>query len=224
MSSAKNKASGGEGAEVRDEGNVDTKVKNRILDARKRVDDREDYLYVQAPVEDGMAASQVQQDLYWGMVVKQYLRTIEPLLESKEVDEDSEYYRRADLGNVRLVPRNTDNYPFEQYATGSLSEEAFKTQHDLPRSVSLPEPKRIGFYGLKSVIETDGVVSETWTIETNSWSDPDQQGVIQTRDERVVPKKIYENAVRTADKFLQEVGIGVELELGSYTGGEGPGL
>lgn len=197
--------------EVQDDGTVDQRIKKRIIDARQRVDDREDYLYVEAPVEEGKTANGIQQDIYWGMVVKQFLRSIEPLLRSDEIEDSDEYYRAVSLGSVQLVPRDTERYPFQQYATGGLSEQRFKVTYDLPRSVELPEPETVPFVGLKSVIETDGVVSQTWTIETNSWTDPANQGVIQTADERPVPKRIYENAVREADEFLQQAGIGLEI-------------
>lgn len=197
--------------EVQDDGTVDQRIKKRILDARQRVDDREDYLYVEAPVEDSKTANTVQQDVYWGMVVKQFLRTIEPLLRSDDIDRADDYYHTVALGNVQLVPRSTENYPFEKYATGTIGEQAFKMQYNLPRSVSLPEPKTEPFVGLKSVIETDGIVCATWTIETNSWTDPSNQGIIQTADERPIPKHIYENAVREADEFLQQSGIGLEI-------------
>jgi len=198
--------------EVQDDGGVDQRVKKRILDARKRVDDREDYLYVQAPVEEGLNASPVEQDLYWGMVVKQYLRTIEPLLSDEEVSEAQKYYREEVIGTVELIPQDTDRYPFSLVATGQMDEQAFKTQYGLPRTAELPQPKKEPFVGLESVLETKGVVSETWSVETTSWSDPGTAGVIQTSAESVVPKQVYEKAVRKADAFLQQAGIGLDIQ------------
>lgn len=211
-------------AEVQDDGTVDAKVKKRIIDARKRVDDREDYLYIQAPVENGLTVTNLTQDIYWGMVVKQFLRTIEPLLASNELSLSKDYYEGVDLGEVKLIPRDTEKYPFSEYAEGRMAEKPFKMRHNIPESVSLPEAATRPFEGLKSVIETNGVLSEQWTVYTNTWSDPDAEGVVRTADERPVPKDIYENAVRHADMFLQEAGVGLEIELSSYTGGEEPGL
>lgn len=195
----------GQTYEVRDDGEVDTMIKKRIIEARDRVRQREDYLYVKAPVEDGLTANRNQQDIYWGMMVKQFLRTIRPLLRAEEVKQSRKYYQDVELGSVQLVPRNSGDIPFEEYARSEVSPVEFKTRYDIAGHATLPEPTRRSFIGLQSVIETSGVVRETWTVEL---ADGD---VIQTVDEKPVPKDIYETALWEADEFLQEAGIGLDV-------------
>jgi len=211
-------------AAVKDEGTVDERVKQRILDARQRVDEREDYLYVQAPVEEGLSASPGEQDLYWGMVVKQFLRTIKPLLSNAHFDHAKRYAEEIRIGSMDFVPQDTDKYPFSQVAREQIDPQTFKTKFGLPQTADLPETKYMTFHGLESVLQTEGVERRVWTIETGSWSDPENAGVIQTANEQVVPKKIYEQALTHADEFLQRAGIGVTLHLEDYTGGEEPGI
>jgi hypothetical protein len=197
----------GDGFEVADDGEVDTKVKTRIINARQRVDDREDYLYVKAPVEQNLSVNQAEQDVYWGMIVKQFLRTIGPILRAEDLGDLAEKYREGvNLGSVELVPRNTEAVPFEQYVRSDIPDVQFKLRHGIPESVQMPEPVAREFVGLQSILETDPVLSETWVIHDHN-GDP-----VQTRDERPVPKHIYERAVTAADDFLQQVGIGAEIE------------
>lgn len=198
----------GQTYEVQDEGEVDTKIKKRIIDARNRVDEREDYLYVQAPVEEGLTVNSAQQDIYWGMMVKQFLRTIEPILRAEEIDQSQEYYERKPLGSVRLVPRNAAGIPFEEYVRADVAPVEFKVRYGIADHATLPESTTEPFVGLKSVIETNGVVQEEWTVEL---ADGD---VVQTGDEQAVPKEVYETALREADEFLQQAGIGIEIGSG----------
>lgn len=196
---------------VQDDGTVDQKLKKRILDTRRRVDEREDYLYVQATVDANKHIEPAEQDVYWGMVVKQYLRTIEPLLQEESVSEANKFYDDIPIGEVTLVPRDTERYPFQSVAAGDVSPMRFKIQYGLPRAVELPEPETVEFRGLKSVIERGPMVGRTWEVETDVYSDPAEGGVVRTSDQRPIPKQIYEDAVRAADRFLQQAGIGLEI-------------
>lgn len=196
---------------VQDDGTVDKKLKDRIINARERVDDREDYLYVQATVDANKHIEPAEQTVYWGMVVKQYLRTIEPLLNEETVSEADKFYTAISIGEVTLLPQDTPQYPFSAVARGDIEPMQFKIQYDLPRSVELPEPKTVEFEGLQSVIERGPMIGETWEVETNVYSDPREGRVVRTQDQRPIPKQIYEDAVRIADRFLQQAGIGLEL-------------
>lgn len=194
-----------------EEGTVDQKVKQRILQARQRVDDREDYLYIEAPVEDGKSISDLQQVIYWGVAVKQYLRAIEPLLRSDDVSKANEYYKEKSLGSVKLTPKDTDRYPFSKVVSGEIDPMQFKIQHGLERGVSLPYPVTKFFVGLEDIIEAGQTVSKTWQVKTGAFSDPQANGVVVTKDERPIPKPIYESAVREADAFLQQAELGVNV-------------
>jgi hypothetical protein len=204
--------------EVPDDGEIDRSFKQRIINALNRVDEREDYLYVQAPVEDGMQANHIEQDLYWGMIVKQFLRTIEQLLRSDEIGQSAHYYHEVELGSVELIPRNTEQVPFQDYLDGGMAPVGFRLRHNLAEDADLPKPVEREFRGLKAVIESDGVVSKTWTVRTR------EGGAITTQDKQPVPKIVYERAVRNGLEFLQEVGVGIDVDPEPYTGDNGPGL
>jgi len=68
-----------------DEGDVDTKIKTRILKNRKRIDDAEEALFVEAVTDPNIRLAPEERILTWGTVVKQFLRTIEPILRDEDV-------------------------------------------------------------------------------------------------------------------------------------------
>lgn len=212
------KQNGDTAFEVPDDGDIDRSFKQRIINALNRVDEREDYLYVQAPVEDGMHANHIEQDLYWGMVVKQFLRSIEQLLRSDEIGPASHYYREVYLGEVELQPRNTEEVPFQDHLHGNQSPVGFRLRYGLAETADLPEPVTESFRGLRSIIESDGVVSHTWAVPMEDGS------VVTTTDQQPIPKIVYERAVRNGVEFLQKVGVGIDIDPEPYTGDNGPGL
>lgn len=201
----------GYGKEVQDDGTVDRKLKDKIIEARQRIDAREDFLYVEAPVDNAYQIGEHDQDKMWGMVVKQFLRKIKPLLQSDEITTDRDYYEGVELGEIQLIPRDVRGYPFSQVATGAMDGETFKLQYDLPRDVELPKVEVVEFHGLKSVLKRDPVVSKEWVVQADAWNAPGQNGVIRTGDAQAIPREIYEEAIFEADKSLQEAGIGLEL-------------
>ena len=191
---------------VRDEeGNVDEKVKNRILTARKNIDDTEMLLYVQAPVE-GRADAESQIEGY-GMVVRQYIRSILPLLKSEEVIESDYYKDEVELANFEVPPPpGSENWPL--LARDHVSVQA--VSDTLPPTFDPPEPKPFTLYGLQSILETERVEME-WVVELTRRPTPDGSGVEHLVVDEPLPKFVYDSAVEYADEFLQNIGIGVDI-------------
>lgn len=194
-----------------EEGTVDQKVKDRILKARQRVDDREDYLYIEAPVDNDKSVDELEKVVYWGMVVKQYIRSIKPLLTSEDVNQSYEYAVEEPIGTIMFYPRDTDGIPFSQLRHGDINTFRFKKQHNLPADVTLPTPAERAIVGLTDVLRLDTTVSHTWTVQAGQFNHPDAGGVIRITDEKPVPKHLYEKAVELADEFLQQAGVGLNV-------------
>ncbi|WP_136689987.1 hypothetical protein [Halorhabdus amylolytica] len=196
----------GDGDEtVQDDGSVDQKLKNRIIDARKRVDEREDQLFVQ-----GLAAgiSREEKTQAWGTVVRQYIRAIEPLLKSDDVKKAEYYYLQAYIGKQEIPPPDGE-YPWSELAYADNTWALF-TEYGLPANIDLPEPQEIEFEGLYSVLKQKQV-SAQWQVDLKPESfgpggEQDRLGVSYP-----VPKEVLEEAVSTADEFLQQAGIGLEI-------------
>jgi len=195
--------------EVQDDGDVSSRLKRRIIDARQRVDDTEHYLYVEAPVEENKHVNNVQQDIYWGMIVKQFLRTIGPILRTDDLNEtadSTEYYEDVELGTLTLVPQDTEAVPFREYIQSGMTATQFRLRYGINDTADLPEPKGVEFTGLKEIMQSDGTVRESWSVVMEDGS------LVQTQAEQAIPKQVYERAITEADDFLQQAGIGIEID------------
>lgn len=194
-----------------EEGTVDAAVKQRLINARERVDKAEDQVFVNAETDPQLQLSREDQVIVWSTTVKQYLRSIEPLLRSDDVTAATEYYRENKIGTVRLVPPQTDGIPFDYAATTDDPPAQVRRRLGLPRGVELPDPKREPFVGLKSVIEAPKVITARWRICVDDTGPPPTHEYVTPQVRKPVPKWVYEDALRAADQFLQQAGIGLEL-------------
>lgn len=193
-----------------EEGEVDRKVKQRILNSRDRVDDREDLLFA-APLVNPELSFQPDKALSaWGNAVRQYLRNIEPLLTTDDIQQAKFYYRQIELGTETLTPPNTQEYKFSKFANETYNPSVLIRRMGLPRTCSPPEPETVSFDGLISLIETE-VIEHRWTVCVDNNGPPPQHEYVELEVRRPVPRRILENAVRAADQFLQRAGIGLEV-------------
>lgn len=202
--------------EVEDkEGSVDQKLKTRIINARERVDEAEQAIFVEAATDPGISLSRDEQISVWGTVIRQFLRAIEPLLRDNDVKKSTKYYEEIEIGEEVLYPPPTDGYDFTLISQFD-DETNIRRALGLPRGVDLPEPKVIEFTGLKDIIETDGILSQQWLVKVDNSGPPPEHEYVKPTVQRMVSKQIFENSVRQADQFLQQAGIGLDL------GGETP--
>lgn len=206
-----------------EEGTVDEKLKARIINARQRVDDREDTVYIEAELDPDVSLYNGRSQI-WGVAVRQYLRAIEPLLKSDKIDRSDHYYREIELVDRPVYPPNeckifedpTDKPDDETiqwdmfYQDGKSNTSIVKNNPLFGRGFEPPGPKRFTVTGLKDVI--DGAVETfTWQVPLNPRAIPPEQKYLKTVRQVGMDKQTLENAVRKADDFLQQAGIGLEI-------------
>lgn len=218
-------ASGGK--RVRDEeGTVDQKLKDRIIRARTRVDEREDAIYVQAPLE-GAGLTQPQSVQIWGTSVRQYLRAVEPLLRSDQIAVSDYYYHEVEIADETLRPPD-GTYPKDGGPMADVVEPAeyywslFYSEmpqrqaidsHDhslFTRGFEPPEPERVQIRGLRDVIEQEQV-SASWSITVNPDAPQTERVTFQPSIRFPLRREWLRDAVRYTDEFLQECGISIDV-------------
>lgn len=192
-----------------EEGEVDSRFKTRIIQNRIRVDEAEEKLFVDAPTDPGINISRENSISVWSTMVKQYLRTIEPVLSSDEVDDAPYYYEEIPIGSVELHPPDKDGYRFSMIPYSDESDKKIRRALGLPRGATLPEIEEIPFHGLRSIIEAPEVLSHRWVVTVDESGLDNEQLVLE--QSRVPDKKLYVDAVRHADKFLQDAGLGIDI-------------
>lgn len=202
------------GAEKRiddEEGEVDTRFKNRIIQNRVRVDDAEEKLFVDAPTNPDLQAPRQQRVSVYGTMVKQYLRTIEPILRSDGVENATEFYEEVEIGSVELVPPDKEGYQFSMAVYSEKDDQDLRRLLNLPRSAEIPEVKHIPFHGLKSIIEAPDVLSHRWVVTVDDTGVEPNHDQIVLQQTKVPDKKLFVDAIRKADSFLQNAGLGIEI-------------
>lgn len=210
---------------VDDEGDVDKAIKRRIINARERVDETELALYRDAAIDPEVQLSEVEKTHTYGTTVRQFLRRIEPLLRTDKIDNNERYYEEEPIGEITLAPPDVGEYRFSAIQTREAANDTELRQAiGLPRGADIPEPVPKTFNGLKSVIEADTILGHQWQVcVERSGARPNWEFVYPT-SQQAVPKRVYEEAMRVADMFLQDINLGIDLELPAYTGDDGPGL
>lgn len=190
---------------VKDEDNVvDQQLKSRIVNVRRSVDDREDLLFVQAPLNGGIDAE--KQLRAWGTTVRQYLRAIRPLLTTSDVRSAPYYWESVELGEMTAYPPE-DDIPWSAFY-GSGNTQHLKQELGLPPNFEPPAPKAIEFTGLRSIIQNPSITFQ-WTVDVNPGIGGNTERTLTVQ--RPPEKRIYERAVSQADEFLQQAGVGLDI-------------
>lgn len=203
--------------ELDDDGNfVDRRKKQDLLEMRQTVREWQQELFTQ--VRFGKMDYETATTI-WGDRVREYLVTIEPLLLTGEgptftdpenfefeLDGAEDVYLNAELGIVEVPPP-------EEYHT--LKQQAKQSETiKLPSNETL-EPQEQPIVGLKNVIELD-TVQASWQVDVyDARRAPSQR--LQTRtvqNEVPLNRVTLQNAVRVADEWLQNQGIGIETDSG----------
>jgi hypothetical protein len=198
---------------IDEEGGVDKAIKKRIIQARERVDETEISLYRDAEVDPNVNLSELEKIHIYATTVKQFLRRIEPLLRTANIPNNDEYYTDIHIETVPLVPPDTKGYPFSILPEiHDLEAKEQRRRLNLPHGVEVPEIEPVTFEGLKDIIEGDIILSHRWQVCVQNKGARPNWDFVYPEQTRPVPKEVYENAVRKADMFLQEAGIGVETD------------
>jgi len=206
-----------------DEEYVAKRIKKRILDSRDRVDQREDLLFAGRVLDPEVDIPEHRAVRAFGKTVQQFVRNIRVLLTSFPEGDGQRYFEQTDLGHVTLYPPNTDSYQFGDAARSSRPPEEVKKDLGLPREASLPEPSTVTFDGLKSILEHDPVLRQRWSVQVSTGHGRESAEYVTVHAQQVVPKHIYDAAVEAADEFLNNIGMGVDIDPGEWRSGE-PGL
>jgi len=223
-----NNQNGKGGKRIRDEeGSVDQRLKDRIIDARSRVAERKDGIYVKAPLE-GVQINESQAVQMWSTSVRQYLLSIEPLLRSDKISHSHEYYEEIKIVDEPVFPPDGEypkpggpadglvprqKYHWSLFYQKKVDQRTAFESHEhnnFTRGFRAPEPKRVELYGLRSIIETESVFKQ-WTVVPNPDDIKPEKIVLKPTIQFPLRREWLRDAVRYADEFLQESGIAVDI-------------
>jgi len=167
---------------------------------------------------------------FWATSVKQYLRAIEPLLRSEEVQDSQYYYQHLPIVDYQVIPE--DGKTPVRSPDGQIREENIRWSyicdpknkcpergHDLlGRGFSAPNPQKVQLKGIKSLLGRDSVVRE-WRVPLNPQEPSFRQEVAMPTWQKPLQREWLEKAVSEADKFLHESGLGLDIDPGSREAG-----
>lgn len=188
-----------------EEGTVDDRVKQRILNTRTNVDDTELLLFVQAPVEYGGITREKQLEGF-GTVVRQYIRAVRPLLTSDEVVESDAYWQEKPICSFEVPPPDGE-FPWSELYR--LDKTRVNRQYGFPPSFTPPKSKRFELHGLRDLLNHERIEFD-WRFRI--YQHRQKHGSprhLQVNDP--LPKHVYDRGIELADEFLQTVGIGVDV-------------
>jgi len=199
-------------AVVSDDGKVDRELKTRIIELRKMVDDREDALFTLPIIDPDVNVDHREAVAAWGGVVRRYLRGIEPILVQDDIQHADHYYKHVDLGTVELVPPDKNGVQWSKFALYDVDDATLKQEMGLNPQADPPTAYTHTFTGLGMILKEE-VVANTWTVNLNNGVGASAD-IVHLENAKPIPKYILENAVRHADQFLQDAGIGLEIGSG----------
>jgi len=198
-----------------EEGEVDSKIKQKIIEARDRVDRTKEAVDVKAELEPDIQLSPDKKTELFAKTVKQFLIRIEPLLTADEIKDNRQYYvGTADnpIAKFHLYPPDTDGYRFSLIERVDDAE-GLRRQLELPPEADIPQPHPVVLQGLRDIIETPLVVSHQWEVVTACEGAPPNWDYVYPTRQQIIPQTVWLDAVREADTFLQSIGIGVQTGL-----------
>ena len=209
-----------------EEGVVDRKTKEHILNLRTQVDEDERTLYVERASDPQYNLTVAEANQYWGISVRQYLRGIKRLWGTDPnvdgVRNVSKFWQEKKIGEETLVPPDKDGYQFSLVVNGEIEEQELKQRLGLPKKCELPEPYTVTFHGLNSILSQNRI-ENTWVVKTDMTGPPPEHESVVLHRVHPLPKHLLENAVEAADNFLQQAGLGFEIGVPDYRSTE-PGL
>lgn len=205
---------------VDESGAVNQKHKEAIIEARNRIDQREDAMFT-GPLIDpaiGEGITDRERVKAMGRTVRMLIRRLRPLLVRDTVEGAEQYAKEAELGDMVLSPPDKDGIPFSELVYQDIDEQAFRQAYGLPREADLPQPVGKEFKGLLSLLSAPDEISHTWRVQTERGPDARANDILTLRASSPIPMHILENAVMACDDFMQEAGIGVKLDTGDPVG------
>lgn len=195
---------------------VDRKQKQRLIRLREGVDEWEEQLITQARLDE--IAMDTAVSLY-GDAVRRFLRGLEPLLRQTQNDlpiehddaiprlpKAKEVYAEREIGAVQIdPPASIRDLPTDMREAGAGGEWLVG---------DAPEPKRVRFEGLGSIIANEEVAAE-WTVTVRTTAHDAGELPMQERsatNRAPVDRAVLQNALRVADEWLQRVNVGIHVD------------
>lgn len=211
-----------------EDGVVDRKTKEHILGLRRQIDMDERELFIQDLKDPNINLSYGEATQFWSITIKQYIRSIKRIYDSdnpdiSDVPRVGFFFEEKKIGEITLMPPDKDGIPFGRLAQSQGNPQIIKQRFGLPKDEDLPQPVTKEWYGLNSILNRD-VVEHRWTVYTSKTGAPPNWEQLTLETRQPVPKGILEQAVETADNFLQQAGIGFEIEAEPYMAEGEPGL
>lgn len=200
---------------------IDRKIKDRIVESRNSIDKAEKEFFVdQLGQTDPQNLSPTDKQRYeqtkrhfadrWGVLVRQYIRTVKPLLTSDQIPRSEEYWTKLPVYKAKIAPPDEKDYRWSRFASTDNNMETARRM-GLPPSFDPPEAKPVKIIGLKDLMNTDRL-SLSWHIDPTPDKLPPAKDDRYIDIDRPLPKEAYENAVELTDDFLDQAGIGLGIE------------
>jgi len=197
---------------IDEDGDVDKAIKRRIVKARERVDETEMALYRDAELNPDVRISEAEKVRVYAMTVQQFLRRIEPLFRVDGIENNEYYYKTVQVASTTLYPPDTDSYEFSLIGQVDASDKELRQMLGLPRGAEIPRPVTMEVTGLQEVIEREPILQHQWSVCVEKRGARKHWEYVYPRIARPMSKDVYENAMRHADLFLQEAGIGLDTD------------
>lgn len=198
---------------IDEDGDIDKAIKRRIVKSRERVDETEMALYREEELNPDINISAAKKVHVYGITVQQFLRRIEPLFRVDGIENNEYYYKDIEVYENTFYPPDWDGYQFSILQRhNDKPDKQLRRMLDLPRGVDLPEPFTVKISGLQEIIERSPIIRYQWEVCVDNVGPPPTHEFVYPVLERPLPKTVYENAMRMADMFLQEAGIGLDTD------------
>jgi hypothetical protein len=196
--------------QVTDDGSVDQRVKERILDSREKVDETRSMVYVQGALDPDINLSREELNHIYATAVREYIQNVEPILRDDDVEHAHHYYLEEPIASQNILPPEQAD---TDWATLAAAEDPLPLmrQLGLPPDFEPPQPRTVELVGLADVLEVEQK-QLTWTIIENPSAAPPNQRVRRLSKTWRPGRTVLNRAVRITDEFLHKVGIGIDTK------------
>ena len=208
-----------------DENYTDKKIKNRLLNTRELLIEAKTELETKRLIEPDVEYGDFEAYAAWANLIQSYFYELGVLLNHPDVPQAQKYREDIELGSVTIIPQDTQGIPFSNIVYETISEDdIIQSSSELGRGCDLPKPKTRTFTGLMDIARTDIILEERWMVTANPRKSKPNQTRIEVVGQQPVPKEMFQKALVESDQFLQNVGIGLDIQAEPYTADGEPGL
>lgn len=208
-----------------DEDYCDKKIKKRILNTREMLIQSKNELETERLIKADVEYNDFEAFAAWANLIQSYIYELGILLKHPDVPKADYYREEIPLGRVEIVPQDRYGIPFSNIAYDDITKEDIVFQSPkLKRGAKIPEPVSVELRGLMDVAQTDIVLEKHWVVTTNPMQAPPNQNRIEVVGKQAVPRNVFQQALAESDQFLQNAGIGLDIQAEAYTADGEPGL